>query len=34
VRFVKESISPTTYAALITARGSGMTSAEVSPSTD
>lgn len=34
VRFVKESISPTTYAALITARGGGMTSAEVSPSTD
>jgi prepilin-type N-terminal cleavage/methylation domain-containing protein len=34
VRFVKEAISPTTYAALITARGSGMTSAEVSPSTD
>jgi prepilin-type processing-associated H-X9-DG protein len=34
VRFAKDSISPTTYAALITARGGGMTAAETSPSTD
>jgi len=34
VRFVKESISPQTYAALITAQGGGMTSSEVSPTTD
>jgi prepilin-type N-terminal cleavage/methylation domain-containing protein len=34
VRFIKESISPQTYAALITAQGGGMTQAEVSPSTD
>jgi prepilin-type N-terminal cleavage/methylation domain-containing protein/prepilin-type processing-associated H-X9-DG protein len=34
VRFAKESMSPTTYAALITARGAGLTTAETSPSTD
>ncbi len=34
VRFVRESISPQTYAALITAQGGGLTPAEVSPSTD
>jgi prepilin-type N-terminal cleavage/methylation domain-containing protein len=34
VRFVKESISPQIYAALITAAGGGLTAAEVSPSTD
>jgi prepilin-type N-terminal cleavage/methylation domain-containing protein len=34
VRFIKESISPQTYAALITANGGGMTPSEVSPSTD
>lgn len=34
VRFVRESISPQSYAALITANGGGMTAAEVSPSTD
>jgi prepilin-type N-terminal cleavage/methylation domain-containing protein len=34
VRFVKESISPQIYAALITAQGGGLTAAEVSPSTD
>ncbi len=34
VRFVKDSISPQTYAALITAQGGGMTAAEVSPATD
>lgn len=34
VRFIKESISPQSYAALITANGGGMTAAEVSPNTD
>jgi prepilin-type N-terminal cleavage/methylation domain-containing protein len=34
VRFIRESIAPQTYAALITARGAGMTAAETSPSTD
>jgi prepilin-type N-terminal cleavage/methylation domain-containing protein len=34
VRFVKSSVSPQTYAALITAQGGGLTAAEVSPSTD
>ncbi len=34
VRFVKSSISPQTYAALITAQGGGLTAAETSPSTD
>jgi prepilin-type N-terminal cleavage/methylation domain-containing protein len=34
VRFVRESISPQSYAALITASGGGLTAAEVSPSTD
>ncbi len=34
VRFVRESINPQTYAALITANGGGMTASEVSPSTD
>ncbi len=34
VHFVRDSISPTIYAALITARGGGMTAAEVSPSGD
>jgi prepilin-type N-terminal cleavage/methylation domain-containing protein len=34
VRFVRESIAPQTYAALITARGAGLTAAETSPNTD
>jgi prepilin-type N-terminal cleavage/methylation domain-containing protein len=34
VRFVKDSIAPQTYAALITARGGGLTASETSPSTD
>jgi len=34
VRFVKESIAPQTYAALITARGGSLTPSETSPSTD
>jgi prepilin-type N-terminal cleavage/methylation domain-containing protein/prepilin-type processing-associated H-X9-DG protein len=34
VRFVKESISPQMWAALITAQGAGLTAAEVSPTTD
>ena len=34
VRFIRESIAPQTYAALITAQGGGITPAEVSPSTD
>jgi prepilin-type N-terminal cleavage/methylation domain-containing protein/prepilin-type processing-associated H-X9-DG protein len=34
VRFIKESITPQAYAALITASGGSMTAAEVSPSTD
>jgi len=34
VRFIKESISPQTYAALITARGGSLTAAETSPNTD
>lgn len=34
VRFIRESISPQTYAALITAQGSGLTAAEISPNTD
>ncbi len=34
VRFVRESISPQTYAALITAQGGSLTTAETSPSTD
>jgi len=34
VRFVRESIAPQTYAALITARGGSLTAAETSPSTD
>jgi prepilin-type N-terminal cleavage/methylation domain-containing protein len=34
VRFIKESIAPQTYAALITAQGGGMTPSEVSPNTD
>ena len=34
VRFVKASISPQTYAALITAQGGTLTAAEISPSTD
>jgi hypothetical protein len=34
VRFIRESISPQTYAALITANGAGMTAAETSPTTD
>ncbi len=34
VRFVKDSINPQTYAALITANGGSLTSAETSPSTD
>jgi prepilin-type N-terminal cleavage/methylation domain-containing protein len=34
VRFIKEGISPQTYAALITAQGGGLTGAETSPSTD
>jgi prepilin-type N-terminal cleavage/methylation domain-containing protein/prepilin-type processing-associated H-X9-DG protein len=34
VRFVRDSISPQSYAALITAQGGGLTTAEVSPNTD
>jgi prepilin-type N-terminal cleavage/methylation domain-containing protein len=34
VRFVRDSIAPQTYAALITARGGSLTVAETSPSTD
>ena len=34
VRFIKESISPQTYAALITAQGGSLTAAETSPNTD
>jgi prepilin-type N-terminal cleavage/methylation domain-containing protein len=34
VRFIRESITPQTYAALITAQGGGLTAAETSPSTD
>jgi hypothetical protein len=34
VRFIKESIDPQMYAALITAQGGGYTPAEVSPTTD
>jgi hypothetical protein len=34
VRFIKSSISAQTYAALITAQGGGLTTAETSPSTD
>jgi len=34
VRFIRETITPQTYAALITANGGGLTAAEVSPSTD
>jgi prepilin-type N-terminal cleavage/methylation domain-containing protein len=34
VRFIRESIAPQTYAALITAAGGGLTPAEVSPSID
>jgi len=34
VRFIRESIAPQTYAALITARGAGLTAAETSPNTD
>jgi prepilin-type N-terminal cleavage/methylation domain-containing protein len=34
VRFIRDSISPQTYAALITASGGGMTAAETSPNTD
>jgi prepilin-type N-terminal cleavage/methylation domain-containing protein/prepilin-type processing-associated H-X9-DG protein len=34
VRFVRETISPQTYAALITARGGSLTTAETSPNTD
>jgi prepilin-type N-terminal cleavage/methylation domain-containing protein len=34
VRFVRESITPATYAALITAAGGSLTAAEVSPGTD
>lgn len=34
VRFIRESISPQTYAALITAQGAGLTQAEISPSVD
>lgn len=34
VRFIRDSISPQSYAALITAQGGGLTPAEVSPSTD
>jgi prepilin-type N-terminal cleavage/methylation domain-containing protein/prepilin-type processing-associated H-X9-DG protein len=34
VRFVKDSINPQTYAALITANGGSLTAAETSPSTD
>jgi hypothetical protein len=34
VRFIRETIAPQTYAALITARGGGLTAAETSPNTD
>ncbi|MCS6865132.1 MAG: DUF1559 domain-containing protein, partial [Gemmata sp.] len=34
VRFIRETIAPQTYAALITARGGGLTVAETSPNTD
>jgi prepilin-type N-terminal cleavage/methylation domain-containing protein len=34
VRFIRETISPQSYAALITAQGGGLTPAEVSPSSD
>ncbi len=34
VRFIRDSINPQTYAALITANGGGLTAAETSPSTD
>jgi prepilin-type N-terminal cleavage/methylation domain-containing protein len=34
VRFIKEAISPQTYAALITCAGGGLTPSETSPSTD
>jgi prepilin-type N-terminal cleavage/methylation domain-containing protein len=34
VRFIRETINPQTYAALITAQGGGLTPAEVSPSTN
>jgi hypothetical protein len=34
VRFIRESINPQTYAALITAQGGGLTAAENSPTTD
>jgi len=34
VRFIRESINPQTYAALITAQGGGLTPAEISPNTD
>ena len=34
VRFIKDSISPQTYAALITAQGGGLTGAETSPTTE
>jgi prepilin-type N-terminal cleavage/methylation domain-containing protein len=34
VRFIRDGISPQTYAALITAQGGGLTQAEVSPTTD
>jgi prepilin-type N-terminal cleavage/methylation domain-containing protein len=34
VRFIRDSISPQMYAALITSQGGGMTAAEVSPNTD
>jgi len=34
VRFLRESINPQTYAALITAQGGGLTPAETSPNTD
>jgi len=34
VRFIKSSISPQSYAALITSAGGGLTAAEVSPNTD
>ncbi len=34
VRFVRETINPQTYAALITANGGGLTASEISPGTD
>ena len=34
VRFIKESINPQSYAALITARGGSLTGSEISPNTD